>query len=128
VLQEIKASLANHPVKYIVSGDGDYRYLDVAISSAGKLGASLHVAKMLPGEAAMLGHAVFCGDSGNDADALQGDIKGIVVANAQPDLLKAISPSSDMALFGVPKKFKVVIAEHPCADGIIHGLNRHGFV
>jgi hydroxymethylpyrimidine pyrophosphatase-like HAD family hydrolase len=127
VLEELKASLDGHPVKYIVSGEGDYRYLDLAITSAGKLGASLHVTKKLPGEAGSLTHVVFCGDSGNDADALQGDVKGVVVANAQPDLLKAIQIAT-VEFLRSPDKFRVVKAEHVCADGIIHGLKLHGFL
>lgn len=129
-LQHLQEQLRDEPIKLIVSGEGDYRYLDVTLDVAGKLGGTLHCLRVLHSEFGHFNHAVFCGDSGNDIDALQGDVKGIVVANAQKDLLAAVEKSlvtkcqkSDQL-----RKQQVFKTKAPFADGIIEGLQLHGFL
>lgn len=66
--------------RLILSGRGDWRYLDVVSSSAGKLEALEWVrqSRGVPEQ-----RTVACGDSGNDKDMLSGKNLAIVVGNAQ---------------------------------------------
>jgi hydroxymethylpyrimidine pyrophosphatase-like HAD family hydrolase len=142
ILYNLKTVLVDEPVKYIVSGEGSHRYLDLAIEAAGKFGGTRHVVSQLPGESGRLCNVVFCGDSGNDSDALMGDVKGIVVANAQPDLLHALQGIIDNLadstslpsgvkvsnVTKVGKEHAVLMTKASFADGILEGLAMHGFL
>lgn len=109
----------------MVHGKGDYRYLDLTIGSGGKLGGTKYVVSQLPGESGNLENAIFCGDSGNDIDALMGDVKGVVVGNAQPDLLLAHESVRSQA---TPPPHKVLITQSGFAGGIVEGVKLHGFI
>jgi len=69
----------------IVSGGGEFRYVDVTPHSAGKLRSLLYLMEKLsfgPRE------TLVCGDSGNDLFMfLHPDIRGCCVANSQPDMI-----------------------------------------
>lgn len=95
------------------------------MSSGGKLGGTKYVVSKLPGESGELENVVFCGDSGNDIDALLGDVKGVVVGNAQPDLLLAHETLSAQPK---PSAHKVLITESGFASGILEGVKMHGFL
>lgn len=66
------------------------RDLDVLPADAGKGLAVRHVARTwgLSGD-----RVVACGDSGNDLDLLTSGFRGVVVANAQPELRRLSSPA-----------------------------------
>jgi hydroxymethylpyrimidine pyrophosphatase-like HAD family hydrolase len=131
IVSALKVMLVDEPVKYIMSGEGEYRYLDITIVAAGKLGGTRHVVDQLPGESGKPDNVVFCGDSGNDFDALQGDIKGIVVGNAQAELLDKLKGYIDLPgglKSTVTKDHAVVMTTAGFADGIIEGLQAHGFL
>jgi hydroxymethylpyrimidine pyrophosphatase-like HAD family hydrolase len=124
MLETLRRELAHLPVKMIMSGQGSHRYLDVTVASAGKLGGTKYVVGRLPGESGRIEHAVFSGDSGNDIDALEGGLKGIIVGNAQDDLLDAHEARCRRG----PGEFDVVVVEQAFARGIISGLVAHGFI
>jgi sucrose-6F-phosphate phosphohydrolase len=120
VLQQIQAQLDAEKVLYkaIVSGKGDWRFVDLVPAEAGKL-------KALEYATETLGFAphqtVACGDSGNDLDMLQsGGGKdrhhAIVVGNAQEDLMKWARESKEP-----------LIVEGHRAHGILEGLEKLGF-
>lgn len=108
--------------KLIVSGKGDWRYLDIVPGGAGKLESLEYVRNRLniPKE-----RTLACGDSGNDIAMFEGDNLSIVVGNAQPDLvawLDATSASTPLA-DGRPRLYRAT--EH-VADGIVQGLQHFG--
>ena len=61
---------------------------------------------------------VAAGDSGNDILMLEGDHPGIVVGNAQPELMSW--------LIKQPQTGKTLLADSCLADGIVEGMARHG--
>ena len=69
--------------KLILSGKGEWRYLDIVSKNAGKAQATEFVMERLKFAP---GNTIACGDSGNDRDMLAAANLGIVVGNAQPDL------------------------------------------
>lgn len=115
-LKVLKANLKNSGISYrvVVSGLGDWRFVDTLPANAGKAAALAHVA-------AALGFApadvVAAGDGGNDVDMLATASRGIVVANAQPELLawKKSRGGSD-----------AVLANAPRAWGVLAGLEQLG--
>lgn len=82
----IKKGLAASGVqaKVITSGTGGWKYVDIVSAQAGKLESLEHVRRELG-----FAHAatVACGDSGNDILMLSGLNRGLIVGNAQPDLV-----------------------------------------
>lgn len=99
----------------VVSGTGDWRYVDALAPAAGKRAAAEHVAAAL---GIPLSRVVAAGDSGNDTAMLAGSFRAIVVGNAQPDLgLWALGQSQDGRL--------VCAAGHGAA-GVLEGLALHG--
>lgn len=84
------------------------RDLDVLPADAGKGLAVRHVARTWG-----LSHdrVIACGDSGNDLDLLTSGYRGVVVANAQPELRRLSSP----AVYHSTRAF---------ADGVLDGV-RH---
>uniref|UniRef100_A0A7S0QZA9 Sucrose phosphatase-like domain-containing protein n=1 Tax=Chlamydomonas leiostraca TaxID=1034604 RepID=A0A7S0QZA9_9CHLO len=124
----VEANLASAGVKanVIVSGHGDWRYMDIVPLRAGKLEALHHVRKMygFPVEA-----AVACGDSGNDILMLQGENPAIVVGNAQPDLRKWYDERARAEPQGTGPggKQRLYLAPKHEALGILEGLAHWGF-
>jgi len=102
-------------VRIIVSGAGSHRYVDVVPIAAGKEQALQYVRERY-GVAHHL--CVAAGDSGNDILMLDGDHPGIVVGNAQGELLRWLVKR--------PQDEKVLLAEAFYADGILEGLMRLG--
>jgi sucrose-6F-phosphate phosphohydrolase len=98
-------------VKIIVSGMGDWRYVDCVSAGGGKLEALEWVRRRvgLPAE-----HCVACGDSGNDVLMLEGKNPAIVVGNAQPDLVDWVMDQ--------PQTGRVFLASKKGARGILEGL------
>jgi hydroxymethylpyrimidine pyrophosphatase-like HAD family hydrolase len=120
----LKERLAARPVKLIVSGQGSHRYMDVTIASGGKLGGTRYVVERLPGPGSSVENVVFSGDSGNDIDALEGDLKGIIVGNVQDDLRAA----HEERVGREAAPFEVRLVESGFARGIVQGLREHGFL
>lgn len=102
-------------VRIIVSGSGDWRYIDCVPSSAGKQEA-LEYVRSLFGISKRL--CVAAGDSGNDILMLEGDHPSIVVGNAQPELMSWLNTQTQGK--------KIVLSDAAYADGILEGLCRHG--
>ncbi|KAK3277093.1 hypothetical protein CYMTET_14875, partial [Cymbomonas tetramitiformis] len=119
VLSSVKDDLqrafddADLRVKMIVSGVGEWRYLDCVASNAGKLEALEYVRRKhhIPKE-----RCASCGDSGNDTLMLAGENPAIVVGNAQPDL-------RDWVLHQ-PQTGRIVQSDAIGARGILEGLAR----
>jgi hydroxymethylpyrimidine pyrophosphatase-like HAD family hydrolase len=99
----------------IVSGAGDWRYVDAVAPRAGKREAAEHVRRA---HGVATARTVTAGDSGNDTDMLSGAFPAVVVGNAQPDLAAwALAQRQDG---------RVVHTAAHCAHGILEGLARHG--
>jgi hydroxymethylpyrimidine pyrophosphatase-like HAD family hydrolase len=98
-------------VRIIVSGVGDWRYVDCVAAGAGKLEALEHVRRK---EGVSVERCVACGDSGNDKLMLAGRNPAIVVGNAQPDLVDWVMRQ--------PQSGRVVLADQVGAKGILEGL------
>ena len=61
---------------------------------------------------------IACGDSGNDVALFEGDEKGIIVANAKPELLEWYEQNKNESLY---------LAKAACAGGILEGLEYFKF-
>lgn len=109
------ARLRGLQVKVIVSGTGDWRYVDVTSFRAGKL-AALEYVRQLYG--VHHSRCVAAGDSGNDTLMLGGRNLAIVVGNAQPELVQWVLEQ--------PQEARMVVTDAPMARGILEGLARHG--
>jgi len=128
VMAAVEAQLAARGIRaqLICCGVGDWRYLDVASTAAGKWAAMAHVRRRLA--AAGVGDFVpaqtlVCGDSGNDiAMFAGGDERGVVVGNAQAELLAWLA--AERAATGGAVDGRVVHAGGKCAAGILEGLRR----
>lgn len=99
----------------IVSGTGDWRYLDVVSAQGGKL-AALEYVRALFGVS--VEHTVASGDSGNDALMLGGANPAIVVGNAQDELLEWVMRQ--------PQDGRLVVADATIAHGVLEGLAQLG--
>ncbi|MEM6613918.1 MAG: sucrose-phosphate phosphatase [Cyanobacteria bacterium P01_C01_bin.72] len=62
---------------------------------------------------------IVCGDSGNDISMFEGQEKGLIVANAKPELLQWYEVNSSENHY---------LAESKCAGGIIEGLKHFSFI
>ena len=62
---------------------------------------------------------VTCGDCGNDIALFKGSNKGIIVGNAKKELLQWYKANQRESLY---------LAKAHCADGVLEGLKRFGFV
>jgi hydroxymethylpyrimidine pyrophosphatase-like HAD family hydrolase len=96
------------PVQIITSGVSDF---DVLPPGAGKGEATLFLAGQLGVPAERL---IVAGDSGNDLAMFAVAPRGIVVANARPELREAVDPA------------RVYFAGAPHAEGILEGLRHYG--
>eukprot|EP00923_Selenidium_pygospionis_P031648 GHVN01056011.1.p1 GENE.GHVN01056011.1~~GHVN01056011.1.p1 ORF type:complete len:530 (+),score=72.30 GHVN01056011.1:71-1660(+) len=128
--------------KILVSGAGDWRYLDILPASGGKLSPTLYVMSRLNRD---LSEIMVAGDSGNDIDMFSHpEIKGCCVSNAQTDLVKFLShkpdddvnqstpigQQADVCLFklrGLKPTNQVCFAPDECAGGILYALKYFGF-
>lgn len=104
----------------VVSGEGDWKYLDVLPTGAGKLASLEYVRREL---GFSVESTVACGDSGNDISMLSGEVKGIIVANAQDDLLHWYDSIHDSE-----QKQRVYRTSASMAHGIIDGLAFFGLM
>lgn len=120
----MRASLdrAGVSANLIVSGTDGWRYLDVVSKQAGKLAAMEFIRSGLG-----FGHSatVACGDSGNDIAMMEGRHLGVVVGNAQRELLEwlvARRQGSDL------DRGRLLLSEGKRAHGILEGLAHFGFL
>ncbi len=122
VQQQISDSLAAEGVeaRLILSGKGDWRYLDIVSINAGKLQA-LEFVRQKYGFAH--DRTVACGDSGNDKDMLSGQNLAIVVGNAQPDLMKWVNETQ---LSLSDENARLIVTDAHMAKGILEGLATFG--
>jgi hydroxymethylpyrimidine pyrophosphatase-like HAD family hydrolase len=101
--------------KIIVSGNGEWRYVDAVAPLAGKYAATEAVARTA---GVPLARTLAAGDSGNDLDMLGGRCYAVVVGNAQPDLAAwALAQRQDG---------RIVNASAYTAAGVLEGLARVG--
>ena len=101
--------------KTIVSGSGEWRYVDAVAPRAGKYAATEAVARAA---GVPLSRTLAAGDSGNDMDMLSGQCFAIVVGNAQPDLAAwSLAQRQDG---------RIVHTSAYAAAGLLEGLARHG--
>jgi sucrose-6F-phosphate phosphohydrolase len=119
VLQSIEEDMSSKGMEYraVVSGKGDWRFVDLVPKLAGKAAAMAHVREVLgfdPEE------TVACGDSGNDRDMLEAAHHAIVVGNAQEDLMAWARESQGRS--GAP-----LVVDAWRAHGVLEGLERLGF-
>ena len=125
VLHILDSLLSEQNIKYkaIVSGKGEWRFLDLVPEKAGKLAALEFVRTSLgfTSDATMA-----CGDSGNDMDMLDGGgHHAVVVGNAQEDLMKwAVGEEGGR---GGGQNALIITRGHR-AYGILEGLERLGFL
>lgn len=64
-------------------------------------------------------YTIVCGDSGNDISMFQGQEKGLIVANAKPELLQWYENNKNNNLY---------LASSSCAGGILEGLKHFNFL
>jgi len=62
---------------------------------------------------------IVCGDSGNDISMFEGQEKGLIVANAKPELLQWYHANNSDSNY---------LAKSNCAGGIIEGLQHFSFI
>ena len=103
----------------VSSGSGEWRYLDILPTKAGKL-ESLEFVRTELGFGPE--QTCACGDSGNDVAMLEGRNLGIIVGNAQSDLLEWWSANETEA------KGRVYLSSRPMAAGILDGLDHFGLL
>lgn len=113
-----KRKLPSPSHRFIVSGSGEWRFVDIVPQRAGKLHALEFVREDLGYHHK---HTVACGDSGNDLDMLDGHHHAIIVGNAH-EVLKSWA-------LQVPRDQKVaapLLVNQPRAWGILEGLEALG--
>jgi len=126
VIEKIKEIIARTLEKekvsaqLIVSGRGDWRFLDIVSKRAGKLAALQYVRKK---QGFTHSQTIACGDSGNDKDMLSGQNRAICVGNAEEELKQWLqSEKREQAGVG-----KLYVARSDRARGILEGLKHFGF-
>jgi len=126
VIRHINGHLFDGAVRanVIISGVGDWRFLDVVPIGAGKLEATEYVRRS---HGFPLDATVSCGDSGNDILMLSGDSLGVVVGNAQPDLKAwAAARAASEPAAGPNGAPRLLVASRHEALGILEALERFG--
>ncbi|PSC75747.1 fumarylacetoacetase [Micractinium conductrix] len=126
VLASVSADLAGAAVEHrmVISGSGDWRYMDLVPREAGKLQALEYARRTLGFEPEQ---TVAAGDSGNDIDMLEGQHRSIVVGNAHGEL-RAWAEARHAALAsGAASGGELLLVEGHRASGILEGLQRFGF-
>lgn len=107
--------------KFIVSGEGEWRFIDIVPLYAGKLQALEYVRRKLGFDHA---NTIACGDSGNDLDMLDGNHHAIVVGNAHEELRRwALDSVKDDE-----RSRSLLMVEKHRAFGILEGLQSLGFL
>ncbi|GBF98024.1 sucrose phosphatase [Raphidocelis subcapitata] len=103
----------------ITSGAGEWRYLDVVAERGGKLEAIEWVRALygIPARACMA-----AGDSLNDVEMFKGEGPGVIVGNAQRELLAWYNA------FREEPPGRILLARAPDAAGVLEGLARHGLL
>jgi sucrose-6F-phosphate phosphohydrolase len=122
VLSSIKQDLSmSTSVSYrsIVSGVGEWRFVDLVPHEAGKGRAMRYVAQSLGFDER---EVVACGDSGNDQDMLENSPNSIIVGNAHAELK---SWAAQTAQNGFEQGLTLVQGTR--ANGILEGLSLLGF-
>lgn len=118
VAERVRADVeaAGARVQVVVSGMGEWRYVDILSVHGGKMAAVEYVRRVfgIPRD-----RVVTAGDSGNDILMLEGENPAIVVGNAQPALLEWIVKQEQLSR-------RVILADKALAHGILEGLARHG--
>ena len=109
--------------KVIVSGAGDWRYIDVVPQGAGKLESLEYLRGR---ENFALERTVACGDSGNDVLMLSGDNLSVAVGNSQPDLKEWVA--RQFAVGGAERAQRLLLTKACQADGILEGLATYGLL
>lgn len=112
---ESKARASGCKIKVVVSGEGDWRYVDFLSNGGGKLAALEYVRTLFGID---LSHCVAAGDSGNDTLMLGGKNPAVVVGNAQPALLNWVTLQ--------PQDGRLLLADAVMAKGVLEGLARLG--
>lgn len=107
--------------KLLISGQGDWRYLDLLPKSGGKLMPLQYLMKRLN---FLPDYTIVCGDSGNDVDMFAAPgVKGVCVGNSQEELLEFLEGNSGLARErGLRPIAEVCFATLPCAGGILEAL------
>jgi hydroxymethylpyrimidine pyrophosphatase-like HAD family hydrolase len=120
VLATIRSDLQQAGIRHrlVVSGSGDWRFMDLVPAEAGKLQALEYARRTMEFEPHQ---TVACGDSGNDIDMLEGGHLSIIVGNAHKELLEWAA-TQRAAHAG-----EVYVAQGQRAWGILEGLQRYGF-
>lgn len=124
VLSSIKQDLSmstNVSYRSIVSGVGEWRFVDLVPHEAGKGRAMRYVAQSLGFDD---GEVVACGDSGNDQDMLENSQNSIIVGNAHAELK---SWAAQAARNGVGMEQGLMLVQGQRANGILEGLSALGF-
>lgn len=122
-MQTIQESLKGKLVfvNLIYSGNGDWRYLDIVPIRAGKLQALEALASRFGFE---LQNTIACGDSGNDIQMMAGTNKGLIVSNAQKELLDFYQEQLKKE-GGASGRLHISTRSH--ARGIVAGIEHFGF-
>eukprot|EP00884_Botryococcus_braunii_P011517 jgi/Botrbrau1/20366/Bobra.0006s0031.1 len=110
--------------KFIASGKGAHRFVDIIPEAAGKLPALEYVRKKYGFEAS---HVIACGDSGNDKDMLAGDNLAIVVGNAHDELKEWAEGIYEDQVKRNGTRPRMYLADKTRAYGILEGLEVFGF-
>lgn len=115
ILPRLKADLAKENLETQVIYSASYA-LDVLPKNGGKGSALQYLREKwkIP-----VDKTVVCGDSGNDITLFQGEERGIIVANAQWELLQWYYQNK------TPFRY---LAKQPFAEGILEGLNHFGWI
>eukprot|EP00922_Rhytidocystis_sp_ex-Travisia-forbesii_P057227 GHVS01084784.1.p1 GENE.GHVS01084784.1~~GHVS01084784.1.p1 ORF type:complete len:458 (-),score=72.68 GHVS01084784.1:318-1691(-) len=123
--------------KIILSGAGDWRYVDILPQQAGKLPPVEYIMTQLQFSPSQ---TLVCGDSGNDIDMFSHpEVLGVCVGNAQRDLLSFLKQTDSVRedeetellrvhqIRDMKPTPNVLFATTPCAGGIIDALKHFGF-
>eukprot|EP00922_Rhytidocystis_sp_ex-Travisia-forbesii_P038999 GHVS01058082.1.p1 GENE.GHVS01058082.1~~GHVS01058082.1.p1 ORF type:complete len:456 (+),score=70.56 GHVS01058082.1:69-1436(+) len=123
--------------KLVVSGAGEWRYVDILPEQAGKLPPVKYVMEQLQFHPSQ---TLVCGDSGNDIDMFaHPEVLGVCVGNAHTDLVNFLrqdeeSTELESALLmqlhqsrDLKPTPNVLFASDHCAGGIVQGLTHFGF-
>jgi len=112
--------------RVVVSGHGDYRYVDVISMKAGKLGATQWVREKVGNKESVefkVEDTICCGDSGNDIAMMQGNEKCVIVGNSQKELVDWYERQNEDE-----KGNRILYAKRNQADGILEALETFGFL
>ena len=115
---------ADVEAKVIVSGTGDWRYVDILPAGAGKLESLEYVRTSLYNFDSS--QTLACGDSGNDLDMLRGPHRCVVVGNAQEDVKRAMRGETTANDGVLDAHGSLYVANGEVAFGILEALEHFG--